>query len=53
MEPNQYTYADDDTNLRVEALNFALRYGPPSGPASADVAVQDAEKYLTFLKGQS
>lgn len=35
-----------DTKLRIEALDFAMRYPPPS----ADVAVQDATAYLGFLQ---
>lgn len=40
---------DDDTGLRVEALNLALRYPPET----VQQVVADAQRYLTFLQGRT
>jgi hypothetical protein len=45
------TLEADDSQLRLAALDFALRYPPVNGDVSAVDAVADAEAYLAFLKG--
>jgi hypothetical protein len=42
----------DDTNVRLAALDFALRYPPVNGDVSAAATIADASAYLAFLQGE-
>jgi hypothetical protein len=41
------------TDLRISALDFAMRYPPADANMDAGQVVSDAEMYLAFLQGNS
>jgi hypothetical protein len=47
------TLEGDDTQIRLAALDFALRYPPVDGDVNAAAAIADASAYFAFLKGET